>query len=109
MIGPQGWRRSRLIIRGHIKSLVVMFQPCGFHALFGIPTAPLSNAGTEGHSLLGRSVSRLHERLGNQLSFRERVESLDKYFLRQVQAMQALDPVYAALRMLTGGAQVFRR
>ena len=65
VIGPQGWRRSRLIIRGDIESLVIMFQPCGFHALFGVPTAPLSNGGTEGHALLGHGVSRLHQQLGN--------------------------------------------
>src|SRR3978361_2016416 len=49
IIGPQGWRRSRLIIPGPNESLVVMFQPFGFRALFGVPTALLSNAGTEGH------------------------------------------------------------
>jgi AraC-like DNA-binding protein len=104
VIGPQGWRRSRLIIRGHIESLVVMFQPCGFHALFGVPTAPLSNAGTEGHSLLGGSVSRLHERLGNQCTFAERVRSLDAYFLQQLRALTSPDPVYKALRLLSGGS-----
>lgn len=107
VIGPQGWRRSRLIIRGNIESLVVMFQPCGFHALFGIPTAPLSNAGTEGHSLLGPSVSRLHERLGNTRVFSKRVAMLDAYFAQQSTALHSLDPVYNALRLLTrGGASV---
>ena len=103
VIGPQGWRRSRLIIRGHIESLVVMFQTCGFHAIFGIPTAPLSNAGTEGHSLLGRSVSRLHERLGNQRLFEQRVQILDAYFLQRLPTGYSPDPVYRALRLLTGG------
>ena len=107
VIGPQGWRRSRLIIRGHVESLVVMFQPCGFHALFGVPTAPLSNAGTEGHSLLGGSVSGLHQRLGNERSFEERVLSLDAYFLRQLKALHSPDPIYKALHLLTrGGASV---
>ncbi len=103
VIGPQGWRRSRLIIRGHIESLVVMFQTCGFHALFGTPTEPLSNAGTEGHSLLGRSISRLHERLGNQRSFAERVHLLDAYLLQQLATSHSPDPVYKALYLLTGG------
>ncbi|RXH55466.1 helix-turn-helix transcriptional regulator [Granulicella sibirica] len=101
VIGPQGWRRSRLIIRGHIESLVIMFQPCGFHALFGVPTAPLSNAGTEGHSLLGPSVSQLHERLGNLRTFSERVNALDAYFSRQVARVNFADPVYRALHLLT--------
>lgn len=101
VIGPQGWRRSRLIIRGHIESMVVMFQPCGFHALFGIPTAPLSNAGTEGHSLLGPPVSRLHERLGNLRTFSERARALDAFFSRQLASVEPVDPVYKALQLLT--------
>ena len=51
VIWPQGWQRSRLIIRGHDESLVIMFQTCDFHSVFGVPTAPLLNAGTEGHAL----------------------------------------------------------
>ena len=100
VIGPQGWRRSRLMI----ESLVVMFQPCGFHALFGVPTAPLSNGGTEGHSLLGHSVSRLHERLGNQRSFGQRVQSLNTYFLQQLATVPSRDPIYQALGLLAGGS-----
>ena len=101
VIGPQGWRRSRLIIRGHIESLVIMFQPSGFYALFGIPTAPLSNSGTEGHSLLGPAISHLHQRLGNLRSFADRVRALDAYFFRQIAQVQYADPVYRALALLT--------
>lgn len=101
IIGPQSWRRSRLIIRGHIESLVVMFHPCGFHALFGIPTSPLSNGGTEGHSVLGPAVSRLHQQLGNLRSFSQRADALDGFFLRHLRAVQSVDPVYKALHLLT--------
>ncbi|WP_263385526.1 AraC family transcriptional regulator [Granulicella arctica] len=100
VIGPQGWRRSRLIIRGDIESLVVMFQPFGFHALFGVPTALLSNAGTEGHSLLGRKVSRLREQLGNLPTFAQRAKALDTFFLRQVSVPQSVDPLQKALHLL---------
>ncbi len=101
VIGPQGWRRSRLIIRGDIESLVVMFQPFGFHGLFGFPTALLSNAGTEGHALLGRDVSRLHQQLGNLSSFSQRARALDSYFLRQLSHLPPIDPVQNALHLLT--------
>ena len=101
VIGPQGWRRSRLIIRGDIESLVVMFQPFGFHALFGIPTAMLSNAGTEGHALLGRDVSRLHQQLGNLSSFSERARALDSYFLRHMSDLPSIDLAQKALHLLT--------
>ena len=101
VIGPQAWRRSRLIIRGHIESLVIMFQPCGFHALFGIPTALLSNAGTDGHSLLGPRVSRLHQHLGNLPSFSARAKALDAYFLPQLAKVPFEDPVVHALQLLS--------
>ena len=100
VIGPQGWRRSRLIIRGDIESLVVMFQPFGFHALFGIPTALLSNAGTEGHALLGRDVSRLHQQLGNLSSFSKRARALDSYLLGRRSDLSSIDPVQKALDLL---------
>ena len=100
IIGPQSWRRSRLIIRGHIESLVIMFQPCGFHALFGVPTEPLAQTGTEGHSVLGTRVSQLHQRLGNERLFSERVRWLDAFFLSQLQTVHAKDPVRRALHLL---------
>ena len=101
VIGPQTWRRARLIIRGHVESLVVMFQPAGFHALFATPTLPLSEAGTEGHAVLGPSVTRMHERLGNLRSFRERVQLLDRFFLGLMKNVGAMDPFYKALHLLT--------
>lgn len=104
IIGPQTWRRARLIIRNHVESLVVMFQPAGFHALFGIPTAPLAETGTEGHAVLGPTMSRLWERLGNLATFRERSQLLDRYFLTQLSNSGQpgnFDPIYKALRQLT--------
>lgn len=101
IIGPQTWRRYRLIIRGRIESLVVMFQTAGFHALFGTPTAPLAEAGTEGHAVLGRPISTLHEQLGNLQTFPERVQLLDRFFLRQLSDRCILDPIYKALHLLT--------
>jgi AraC-like DNA-binding protein len=108
IIGPQTWRRARLIIRNHVESLVVMFQPAGFHALFGVPTAPLAEAGTEGHAVLGPGVSRLHQRLGNLRTFRERCELLDRYFLARLGDAGAMDPIYKALHLLTAPHSTYR-
>ncbi len=101
IIGPQTWRRARLIIRNHVESLVVMFQPSGFHALFGTPTYPLSETGTEAHSVLGPAVSRLHQRLGNLPTFTERRLLLDQYFCHQLRKVTPSDPVRQALHQLT--------
>ena len=77
-----------------------MFQPCGFHALFGVPTEPLSQTGTEGHSVLGPAVTHLHQRLGNAPSFFERVRMLDAFFLRQLDLAHLENPVQKALHLL---------
>jgi AraC-like DNA-binding protein len=101
IIGPQTWRCARLIIRDHVESLVVMFQPVGFHALFGIPTAPLAETGTEGHGVLGPAVSYLHQRLGNLLTFGERCQFLDRYLLSQLGGLRTTDTIGEALHLLT--------
>jgi AraC-like DNA-binding protein len=101
IIGPQTWRRARLIIRDHVESLVVMFQPVGFHALFSIPTALLAETGTEGHAVLGPAVSHLHQRLGNLRTFAERCQFLDRYFLSQLSGLRTMDPIGKALHLLT--------
>lgn len=106
IIGPQTWRRARLIIRGHIESLVVLFRPSGFHALFGVPTLPLAEGGTEGHSVLGPSISHLYQRLGNVQTFQDRVRLLDQYFTNRLASAPGVDPVIRALHLLTApGAQ----
>jgi AraC-like DNA-binding protein len=101
VIGPQTWRRARLIVRNDVESLVVMFQPCGFHALFGVPTAPLSESGTEGHALLGPAVSALHQRLGNTHEFNSRTRLLDAFFLSRLAAASNANASYKALDWLT--------
>jgi AraC-like DNA-binding protein len=101
IIGPQTWRRARLIIRDHVESIVVMFQPAGFHALFGAPTAPLAETGTEGHAVLGRRVSELHQRLGNLRTFPGRCQLLDHYFLSRLGGSGTVDPICKALHALT--------
>ena len=101
IIGPQTWRRARLIVRNHIESLVVMFQPCGFHALFGVPTSPLSETGIEGRALLGPFISDLHQRLGNSAGFAARTGLLDQFFLSRLSSTANIDPLYRALDWLT--------
>ena len=84
-----------------MESLVILFQPSGFHVLFGTPTAPLSEAGTEGHAVLGPAISRLHQQLGNLESFPGRARLLDQFFLDRLRGTPTIDPVYQALHRLT--------
>lgn len=85
VIGPISSRRVRLIVRGNVSALAVIFEPAGFHQLFGVPAAPLAERGTEGHAVLGSDISQLYERLGNATSFVLRVRMLNAFFLKRLQ------------------------
>ncbi len=85
VIGPVSRRRVRLIVRGDVSALAVIFEPAGFHRIFGVPAYPLAERGTEGHAVLGMGVSRLYEELGNATGFPRRAALLNAFFLRRLQ------------------------
>ena len=101
VVGPQTYRRVRISLSGAIDNVAVMFQPCGFHALFGIPTNFLADRTTEGHALLGMTISELYEQLGGLRNFSEREELLNRYFLQCLGNAEAISPVYDSLHQLT--------
>lgn len=100
VIGAITYRRARILIRGHVEALAVLFRPLGFHALFRIPVAPLTDEGTEGHGLIGRSISALHEQLGNTAGFPDRARTLDRYFLGLLDRVRPVDAIGRALDLL---------
>jgi AraC-like DNA-binding protein len=105
VIGPISSRRVRLIVRGTVSALAVIFEPAGFHQLFGVPSAPLAERGTEGHSVLGPDVSHLYERLGNAASFVRRVNILNAFFLDRLQRTSNRPQVLHGFRPLLAGGQ----
>lgn len=104
VIGPITWRSARIVIRGHVQALAVMFQPLGFHALFGVPLSPLADVGVEGHALLGSSISALYERLGNASDFHQRVGLLDSFFVDRLWNLRHAPASAAALKHLISSA-----
>ena len=100
LIGPISYRRARLVIRGDIESLVIMFQPTGFHMLFGQSTAPLAEHGFDGTAVLGPRVGSLYQRLGNERDFAARVDLLNGWLLDQLARSQRVDPAWKVLRRL---------
>jgi AraC-like DNA-binding protein len=103
VIGPIDSRRVRLILRNHMQSLVVLFQPLGLYRLFGVPLSPLTGAGTEGHAVFGSQASSLYQCLGNVVSFSDRVKVLDRFFLDRLLRSEALSPAVLAIRLLISG------
>ena len=104
VIGPIEARRTRLILRDDVQSVDVLFRPLGLYRLFGVPIAPLTGGGAEGHAVLGPQVSPLYQRLGNAEDFAERVRLLDRFFLHQLQQGRPLDPTARAMHRLASGA-----
>lgn len=96
VIGPITERRARIVICGYVEALSILFQPLGLHSLFGVPAWPLANLGFEGHCILGRSVSELYQRLGNENSFVERERLLNQFFVQRLASVRT--------RHLAGGA-----
>jgi AraC-like DNA-binding protein len=86
VIGPISHRRVRLVVRGEVSALAVIFRPSGFHQMFGVPASSFAERGAEGHAVLGPGVSALYERLGNTSHFGERVSLLNDFFLSRVQS-----------------------
>ena len=104
VIGPISHRRVRLIVRGNISALAVVFDPSGFYRLFGVPASPLAERGTEGHAVLGTGVSKLYERLGNLSVFSRRVSLLNEFFLERLQRSTSRPSLLEGFRpFLQGG------
>ncbi len=103
VIGPITARRVRLILHDHAQSLDVLFRPLGLYRFFGVPISPLAGAGAEGHAVFGPQVSSLHDRLGNAATFADRVQILDSFFMKRLQASDPLQPAALAMRSLASG------
>lgn len=103
VIGPIDARRVRLILRDHVRSLVVMFRPLGMYRLFGVPIAPITGAGAEGQAVLGPVATALYQRLGNAASFANQVALLDRFFLDRLRQSRPLDPTARAMHRLASG------
>jgi len=104
VIGPISRRRVRLIVRGNVSALAVIFEPSGFYQLFSVPAAPLAERGHEGHAVLGTGVSKLYERLGNSASFSRRVSLLNDFFLERLQrSARCPSLLYGFRTFLEGG------
>jgi AraC-like DNA-binding protein len=96
VVGPQTYRRAEMQLRGSLDSFVIAFQADGLHRLFSIPMQELTDVDFEAHSVLGNSITRLAERLGNSRSFIERVQLVEEVLLPRALASGGLDGVSAA-------------
>ncbi len=105
IIGPIPARNVRVVIRGRVEALAVLFRPLGFYAIFRIPLSKFTGTGTEGGGVLGLPVRRLYQELGNLPSFPERIQSVERFLLRHLHRGRPLHPSHRALQVLASAGK----
>ena len=111
VVGPQTSRRVEMQLQGSLESLVIMFQPDGLYRLFSIPMHHLTDQDYDAHSVLGAFIAQTRQRLGECVSFAQRVSFLDETLLRQAQRSLHFDGISAAAHqiMRSGGQNNLRQ
>jgi AraC-like DNA-binding protein len=105
VVGPQTYRRLEMQLRGALDTFVIGFQPDGLYRLFSVPTSEVTNLDFEAHSVLGSLITKLRERLGNAMSFTDRVRIVEEALLPRALLSLGLDGISAAAHgiILAGG------
>jgi AraC-like DNA-binding protein len=93
VVGPSTYRSVDLVLHGHLDVFTIQFQPSGFHQLFGVPMAELTDRALEARSVLGPSFCELESRLADAPSFSERVQIATNFLLDQGVGRRKLDIV----------------
>jgi hypothetical protein len=73
VVGPSTFRRAELVLQGDFDVFTIHFQASGFHRLFRVPVADLSDRAYDAQSILGPVVSEVEERLADASTFQERI------------------------------------
>jgi len=88
---------AQLILQGTFESFVIMFQPTGLGYLFPVALSELTDHDYDAHSVLGRSVAELEQRLGDCESFASRVRVADAFLTRRVPDIPTVDRISIAM------------
>jgi AraC-like DNA-binding protein len=86
VVGPQTWRVADLLLKGKYLVFVVVFQPTGFHRLFGVPMPELTDRACEASDVIGIDLKLLHDRLRESITLVEMVSLTEKFLLRRMAA-----------------------
>jgi AraC-like DNA-binding protein len=86
VVGAYPFGGCTIALRQGVSSFAIFFQPTGFSQLFGVPIAELSGRFYDARSVLGESISCLHQRLADETSFRGRVRCTEEFLVKQAAA-----------------------
>ena len=96
VVGPQTHALPGLSIYGRIDHFTILFQPSGFHRLFGVPMTELTNAAYDAYAVIGSKIPNLEHELTDTPDFAERIRIIERNFVRMLPAPVTPDPVAIA-------------
>ena len=76
-----------------VESFAIFFQPNGWSQLFGVPPREITNKIDDAASVHGPDIRHLWNRLGEEQSFEERVQSVEEFLLARVGRVRACDRI----------------
>ena len=97
VVGPSTRRNVDLHLQGNLQSFVIMFQPDGLQRLYGLPMPEMIDRSYDARSVLGSSISRAWQILGDLESFEERVRFVNEMLLRQSLRSPGVDGISDAV------------
>jgi AraC-like DNA-binding protein len=105
VVGPQSYRRTRLILSGRIHVFTIRLQPGGFHALFGVAMTSLVNEGASIVDVIGPVGDRLRDAILTADDFDARVIAAQHWLGGRLDCTHGVDRVgrLAAALQRSGG------
>src|ERR1700751_3072605 len=79
--GAQTHFACHMHLRSGIEAFGIFFWPTGFMHLFGIPASELTNRRSDAEGIIGPSIRTLRNRLGETVSFEERVLISEEFLM----------------------------
>lgn len=105
IVGPQSYRRTRLLMSGEIHVFTIRFQPSGFHRLFGTPMTDLADQGAFARDVIGGQVDPVRDAIALAASFDGRVAVAERWIGERLAGAGPEDEVgrLAAMLERSGG------
>jgi AraC-like DNA-binding protein len=100
IVGPQSYSRARLRMSGNLEVFTIGFQPCGFHALFGINMAELVDKGLSADDVIGSKATELRDAIMAAPDFRLRVFAAEQWISDRLQHAPSFNEIARLAVML---------
>lgn len=100
LVGPQSYRRARLMLSGELHVFSIHFQPGGFHVLFGVAMQALVDEGVPAADVMGVAAHDLRDRVLLAQGFDGRIAAFEAWLVARDAHLLPIDPVARAAAAL---------